>query len=276
MRIPPDQLRNADQRKKLAKIGTTYGMVKGPFSHQSIGCKAMRVGFCNNFEDEWWAAQMTSDCDTVDMIIDRICNDWKELPTGLRKTADEQSIQNMQKVCRCFQLMLHDLQSKLPAATFAVERKKLEHAFSMGTLDASLKQECENQSGPLDCSRFSECKLILESQKADVILAAAQKRKELAKSLETATFMSLSEELKVDTEKVAAYIQELGKARGNWQVAVAAYKRTRRSKGLKACHDFMKTNIDVDKLECDENLADMSKHFNVFRAAVGADASSPQ
>eukprot|EP00438_Fugacium_kawagutii_P009203 Skav234295 [mRNA] locus=scaffold2271:198567:201667:+ [translate_table: standard] len=256
---------NADHRLKLAKIGTTHGMVKGPFSHQSIGCKAMRIGFCNNFEDPWWAAHMASDAETITMIIDRLHADWKELPSGLRWTADEMVVMGMQKKARCFQLLLGDLKERIPAEAFASENQKLQQAWAMGTLDSQLCIEVENQH-PLDCSRLHEFQRILEAIAMDVTMAAAKKRAELAKSLETATFMSLCEDLKVDKEKVAHYIQGLSAARVNWQGVVASYKRMRRSKGLRQSAEFMKVNIDVDKLADDENLADMSKHFNVFKA----------
>lgn len=251
-------------------------MVKGPFSHQSIGRKAMRHGFAANFEDEWWAANMTSDASTVDLVISRIFGDWLGLPSGLRKTADELAVLQMQKVCRTFQLALQDLQSKLPSSLFNIHKVKLEECFMMGTMDSQLKEACDSQQGKLDCSQFTDVKMVLEAQKADVMIKAAEKRAELQKSLESATFMSLFEDLKIDKENVATYIKDLASARANWQLAVATYKRKRRNKGLKSCQEFMKKSIDVDKLECDENLADMSKHFNVFRAAVGSDASSPQ
>ena len=259
-----DVLRNEAQRLKLAKIGTTYGMHKGPFSHAAIGCKGLRIMYKPTTESSWWSSKMPSNVETQDLIIDRIFKDWKSLPVGLRRTADENTVLNFQKICRCFQLYLEDLQEKIPASSFDVEKARLTEAFFLGTMDEPLKADAEAQP-VMDCSRIPEFKGILDRLNHEVVLQAAQKRADLQKSLENATFMSLAEDLKQDQIKIAQYISDLDRARANWSVCVAAYKRARRLKGLDRTRLFMATRFDIGILENDENIRDVAKHYSVFK-----------
>ena len=216
---------------------------------------------------------MTSTAETQDLIIDRIFNSWVALPAGIRKTADETTVLSMQKICRCFQLYLENLQSKLPAASFIAEKKKLMDAFAMGTMDDALKADAESQP-VLDCKRIPEFKFLLDKLDSEVVLQAAQKRKELQKSLESATFMSLVEDLKQDQSKIEDYMKKLEGARGNWSQAVAAHKRHRRHSGLQRTMEFMKVRMDVGAFCAEESIPDFPKHYSVFKAHSAREITS--
>ena len=243
-------------------------MARGPFSHASIGCKGLRFGYKPNCEDEWWDQRMASTAETQDMIINRIFGNWIGLPTGLRKTADEATIFAMQKICRCFKLYLENLQSKLPASNFNSEKDKLMAAFGMGTMDDVLKADADAQPA-IDCSRIPEFKVVLDKLNSEVVLQAAQKRADLQKSLESATFMSLVEDLKQDQVKIEKYMSELDASRANWSQSLSAHKRHRRQTGLQRTLDFMKIRLDVGTMADEEVIADIPKHYSVFKAFSG-------
>ncbi|CAK8986676.1 unnamed protein product [Durusdinium trenchii] len=255
---------NSEQRTKLAKIGTSHGMIKGPFSHASIGCRGLRLGFKPSMENEWWNERMVNNSETQDLIIDRIFNDWRQLPVGLRKTCDENAVFAFQKICRCFQLYLDHLQSKIPAELFVTERKRLMEAFFLGTMDDHLKSEADSQP-VLDCARIPDFKAIIDRLHSEVTLQAAKKKAELQKTLENATFLSLIEDVKSDQAKVNDYKDALVSARANWSQAVSAYKRSRRNKGLERTGEFMKSRLDVGQMAAEESIHDIPKHYSVFK-----------
>ncbi|CAJ1374819.1 unnamed protein product [Effrenium voratum] len=254
------------QRVHLAKIGSTYGMARGPFSHAAIGSKGMRTGWKPQCESPWWQERMGNTTETVDLIIDRILKAWQNLPSGLRKTAEDATVLHTQKVVRTFQLHLEDLQSQLPAEAFAAEKAKLMEAFMLGGMDDALKQQADAQP-VLDCSTIPEFKAVLERQESQFVIAAANKRQELKKQLESATFLSLMEDLKHDKDKVSTFATKLQLARSNWGQAVQAYKRARRNKGVERITHLMRSRLDI-KLIQENGLVDLPRLYNLFKVTA--------
>ena len=141
-------------------------------------------------------------------------------------------------------------------------------AFDMGTMDDVLKADADAQPA-IDCSRIPEFKVVLDKLNSEVVLQAAQKRADLQKSLESATFMSLVEELKQDQVKIEKYMSELDASRANWSQSLSAHKRHRRQTGLQRTLDFMKMRLDVGTMADEEVIADIPKHYSVFKAFSG-------
>lgn len=239
-------------------------MVKGPFSHSALAAKSFRIGFKPQCESEWWDDRMTSNAETVSMIIERLYIDWQALPVGLRKTSDEGTIQAMQKICRAFQLCMEDLESKIPRPMFEIEGPKLLKAFELGTMDESLRSMAECQP-VMDVSTIPDFKQVLQKLHLEVTMAAVEKQAELKRTVDSATFLSLRADLTHDVDLVTRYIKDLKEARANWSAAVAAHKRQRRRTGLDKTLAFMKTRLDVGLLSKDESLSDLPKHYAVFK-----------
>ena len=221
-----------------------------------------------------------NDASTVDLMIDRLYTQWKELAPGMRKTHEEASIQAMQKICRTFQLFMADFKGKVPAEAFETEAPRLREAFSFGGLDDCLKKVAETEPA-LDCALSVDFKSVLDRQESEIMLAAAKKRKELQKQLETATYMSLVEQLKLDREMLFQFVDKLKAARKHWSQTVQAYKRDRKNQGLERIGQILQSACSIELLESPGGtgaISDIARHFSVFKqgSAKAFDALAPE
>ena len=96
---------------KLSRAAATYGMWRGPFSHQALGAGCWKHDFAFRCEDSWWHEQlngMTSG-KVPSMMAERLIQDWVSLPAGLRKTADADKVTDLFKCCKIFQVYMNEL-----------------------------------------------------------------------------------------------------------------------------------------------------------------------
>lgn len=123
---------------RLNKVASSYGMYKGPITHAGLASKALRLGFSPKVEVDFYMEKMMNTEETVHLVIDRIIHDYKNSPAGMRSSAGDETVQNLQKICRMFLLHVQQLSSQLPESVFTSEINGLREAFFAGCFDDHL------------------------------------------------------------------------------------------------------------------------------------------
>ena len=108
-------------RDFLTRLGSTYGMVKGPISHQGIASKALRATFMVKTEIGFYEDKLNNDEETVNLILERIKLDFLHTAAGMRTSASDEKVHSLQKVSRMFLLYCEDLRTKLTLEAHHVE-----------------------------------------------------------------------------------------------------------------------------------------------------------
>ena len=100
-------------REMLTKMSSTFGMVKGPITHSGIASKALRNNFHRDSGIAFYEDKLGNANGTVELILSRVHKDYINTAVGMRASASDDRIQQLQKICRMFQLFLEHLATKL-------------------------------------------------------------------------------------------------------------------------------------------------------------------
>ena len=132
LHLPPNAVQT------LNKLASSYGMVKGPITHAGVASKALRLGYTPRVEVNFYTEKLLNTPDTVDLILQRVVHDFLNVPTGMRTSAGDDTIQSLQKICRMYLLHVQELKSQLPESVFMSEINGLREAFFAGCFDDHL------------------------------------------------------------------------------------------------------------------------------------------
>lgn len=191
-----------DVRDILARAAGTYGMWRGPFSHSALSSPFWRSGYSLPCEEPWWQEKMAAKCPALSrMVAERLVNDWRETPAGLRKTADSSVVVDLFIACQVFHIYMVELQT-LVGEPNSRDVEDLEEAFLLHTFDAAFKNDAKNQPMPLDITKVAEFGAVVQRHKTNLQYAEVEKRKELKLQVEGATYNKLAQDLLDDVKLV--------------------------------------------------------------------------
>jgi hypothetical protein len=203
---------------------------------------------------------------TVDKIITRLIEDWESLPVGIRRTAMPETILQLQKLCRCHEIMENKLLAELPSEQAAKEMASLYASFRLGCFDHVYKTAVDNQPVPWDISNdIPEIGMIFKRADNEMESARVQRHQQLQKQVDTATFEQMREDLCGDVKKLEAWHDKRESVRNTWESRVATHKRIRRKKGELAVNDLMNNQLSVRKLD---NLSTIALEYSDFKMTV--------
>ena len=132
---------------------------------------------------------------------------------------------------------------------------------------------CEEQANklpiPLDCKKLPDFRFILDKMDNKLKQEELQRKRELKKQVDLATFESLKEDLSKDVSLVQDYNEALRLAQETWQGMVQSYKRNRHLKGLEKTESIMKDRLCLVGLQ---SLVELPRHYSLFKANAEKDA----
>ena len=191
-----------DVQDILSKAAGTFGMWRGPFSHAALSSPFWRSGYSLQCEEPWWQEKMAERCPSLTrMVAERLVNDWRDTPAGLRKTADSQVVMDLFIVCQVFHIYMDELEN-LVGAPSCKDVEDLEDAFLLHTFDVAFKTDAKNQPMPLDITKVAEFGAVVQRHKTSLQYAEVEKRKELKLQVEGATYNKLAQDLLDDVKLV--------------------------------------------------------------------------
>ena len=174
LHVPPSAV------MKLQVAAAKYGMWGGCFSHACLASEALQVGYVpSGCDDPQWQSDMVSQDSTVQLVVDRLINDWEALPKPMRKTGNPETVIQLQKICRCFEILQMNFKAMVPEEIFDREMPALRAGFELGAMDEYLKKIVMDQPVPFDLDAVPDTKNILQRLQKDIDLMAIQKRKAL-------------------------------------------------------------------------------------------------
>ena len=100
-------------RDKLAKMASSWGMIKGPITHGGVASKALRTAYMVDTDVDFYQDKLGNTEATVQLILERVHRDFVRVATGMRSSATDERIHYLQKACRMFQLYCENLRTKL-------------------------------------------------------------------------------------------------------------------------------------------------------------------
>jgi hypothetical protein len=222
---------------------TKYGMIKGPLTHASIGCKAICVGYSPDTCSSCWKSMMVNTPAMVDMLVHRLIDDWVALPVGLRRSATPDGVVALQKIVATFNIAVQVFQTVVPEDVFNLELPKLKVTFETGSMDLQLAAAADATPWPWDLTDLLEFKSIIARLQTDLDTKQLQRNKELREQVQQATFTQLQEELNEDSVKLARYYDRLAQVRLHWGDTVTAYTRNRYTRGLENVRQLLDRNL---------------------------------
>ena len=97
-----------DVVNKLQRMATMYGLRIGPITHAGLGAPMFARGKGPKCTSPALQARMINDDETLQLMTDRLVDNWSDLPPALRKSATAPQVNETQYVCRGFQIILED------------------------------------------------------------------------------------------------------------------------------------------------------------------------
>ena len=88
-------------------------MNRGPVSHAGIASRALRNSYHRESGISFYDDKLGNGPGTVELMLARIYQDYMTTAPAMRSCAGEEKMQQLQKVCRMFQLFLDNLATKL-------------------------------------------------------------------------------------------------------------------------------------------------------------------
>ncbi|CAE7226915.1 unnamed protein product [Symbiodinium microadriaticum] len=260
-------------REMLTKMSSTFGMVRGPISHSGIASRALRNNFHRESGIAFYEDKLGNAEGTVELILSRVYKDYINTAVGLRTSASDEKVQQLQKICRMFQLFLEQLATRLSQEVFSAERPNLVECFMSGSFDDELLEQAEKLPVPLDCAALAEFRHLTQRAANQLRNEELRKKKELQTQVDKASIQSLTEQMTQDVEALKTYDKSLAEAKELWGDMVQSYKRNRRNKGLARVEDIMNTRLSVQVLEVGPNggFKSIPKHYGLFKNGAAKD-----
>ncbi|CAE7199295.1 unnamed protein product [Symbiodinium sp. CCMP2456] len=266
-------------REMLTKMSSTFGMVRGPITHSGIASKALRNNFHRESGIAFYQDKLGNAEGTVELILSRVHKDYINTAVGMRASASDDRIQQLQKICRMFQLFLELLETKLSEEAschfvFMAERPNLVESFMSGSFDDELLEQADKLPVPLDCAALPEFRHLTQRAANQLRSEELRKKKELQAQVDKASIQSLTEQVTQDVEALKVYDKSLAEAKELWGDMVQSYKRNRLNKGLTRVDEIMNTRLSVQTLEVggpNGGFKSIPRHYNLFKSGAAKD-----
>ena len=251
------------QVDQLRLAAARWGVVRGPFTHAALGCKAMTVGYvAPECASATWKVMSANTPETINLIVTRVLRQWDETPPNLRKSANAETIMQMRKICSSFMVAKAAFQEMVPEDTFNAEWCRITEFFYAGTMDDGLGTASDEFPWPWDLAKvFPEIRTIIHRLDRDIEQKQLARHKELKEQVACATYTQLLAELQDDQRATCNYLEKLGVIKAHWSEQVVVYKRRRYDRGLETVRKVLSQRLMVHH---GENLNHMME-YNVFK-----------
>ncbi len=191
--------------EKLSKAAATYGMWRGPFSHNALGSACWRHDYVLQSDDDWWMSQFTDQHpDLRQTLAERLVGDWARTPAGLRKTADSEKVMELFKICTIHSIYVGELQRQVGQELTFHDVESIETAFMLGSFDDRYKQDATDHP-VLDITVAPEYSTIVARHRVELQYAEVERRKELKLQVEGATYNKLCQDMNDDMTLVQRF-----------------------------------------------------------------------
>ena len=251
------------QVDQLRRAAARWGVVRGPFTHVALGCKAMTVGYvAPECASTSWKMMSANTPETIHLIVTRVLDQWEDTPPNLRKSANAESIMQMRKICSSFMVAKLAFQEMVPEDTFNTEWCRITEFFLAGTMDDGLEAAGDEFPWPWDLAKaFPEIRTIIHRLDRDLEQKQLARHKELKEQVASATYTQLMAELQDDQRMTCNFLEKLGVIKVHWSDQVVVYKRRRYDRGLETVRKVLNQRLMVHHGESLNCLME----YNVFK-----------
>ena len=186
----------------LRAAAAKFGVVKGPITHSGLGSCAMTVGWGPEMATAGMTESFKNVSSTVILMARKCVAVYSDAPVSLRKSKNAKEVEDLQLLCRGFELALHAFQNMVPDQIYQDHASCFADKFMAGFMDATIMTMIDSSLVSVDINAVPEFRHLLSS------IEEEDRRKEIATSdeikskLMAASFEDLQQRLQLDKDFV--------------------------------------------------------------------------